>query len=130
MSTTLFPTSLVGSYPQPDWLIDRAQLSHRLPPRVRATDLWRVASEYLEEAQDDATILAIRAQERAGLEHPRHRKVLHIRGVDLIKRAVAPCELRTAVMRPVRLRRTTLSIRTGLSARASTRHQSHQKSHW
>ena len=43
MSTTLFPTSLVGSYPQPDWLIDRAQLSHRLPPRVRATDLWRVA---------------------------------------------------------------------------------------
>jgi 5-methyltetrahydropteroyltriglutamate--homocysteine methyltransferase len=58
----------VGSYPQPDWLIDRAQLSHRLPPRVRATDLWRVAPEFLEEAQDDATILAIRAQERAGLD--------------------------------------------------------------
>jgi 5-methyltetrahydropteroyltriglutamate--homocysteine methyltransferase len=68
MSKTLFPTSLVGSYPQPDWLIDRAQLSHRLPPRVRATDLWRVAPEFLEEAQDDATILAIRAQERAGLD--------------------------------------------------------------
>ncbi len=68
MSTTLLPTSLVGSYPQPDWLIDRAQLSHRLPPRVRATDLWRVAPEFLEEAQDDATILAIRAQERAGLD--------------------------------------------------------------
>src|SRR6202046_4322523 len=68
MNSTLLPTSLVGSYPQPDWLIDRAQLSHRLPPRVRATDLWRVAPEFLEEAQDDATILAIRAQERAGLD--------------------------------------------------------------
>ena len=68
MSTNLLPTSLVGSYPQPDWLIDRAQLSHRLPPRVRATDLWRVAPEFLEQAQDDATILAIRAQERAGLD--------------------------------------------------------------
>jgi len=68
MSKKLFPTSLVGSYPQPDWLIDRAQLSHRLPPRVRATDLWRVAPEFLEEAQDDATILAIRDQERAGLD--------------------------------------------------------------
>jgi 5-methyltetrahydropteroyltriglutamate--homocysteine methyltransferase len=68
MNSTLFPTSLVGSYPQPDWLIDRAQLSHRLPPRVRATDLWRIAPEFLEQAQDDATILAIRAQERAGLD--------------------------------------------------------------
>src|SRR6202044_97615 len=68
MSSTLLPTSLVGSYPQPDWLIDRAQLSHRLPPRVRATDLWRVAPEFLEQAQDDATILAIRTQERAGLD--------------------------------------------------------------
>jgi 5-methyltetrahydropteroyltriglutamate--homocysteine methyltransferase len=68
MKSTLFPTSLVGSYPQPDWLIDRAQLSHRLPPRVRATDLWRIAPEFLEQAQDDATILAIRAQEEAGLD--------------------------------------------------------------
>jgi 5-methyltetrahydropteroyltriglutamate--homocysteine methyltransferase len=68
MNFTLLPTSLVGSYPQPDWLIDRAQLSHRLPPRVRATDLWRLAPEFLEQAQDDATILAIRAQERAGLD--------------------------------------------------------------
>ena len=68
MNSTLLPTSLVGSYPQPDWLIDRAQLSHRLPPRVRATDLWRVAPEFLEQAQDDATILAIRAQESAGLD--------------------------------------------------------------
>src|SRR6202044_3199001 len=68
MSSTLLPTSLVGCYPQPDWLIDRTQISHRLPPRVRATDLWRVAPEFLEQAQDDATILAIRAQERAGLD--------------------------------------------------------------
>jgi 5-methyltetrahydropteroyltriglutamate--homocysteine methyltransferase len=64
----LFPTSLVGSYAQPDWLIDRAKLAGRFPPRVRATELWRIAPEWLEEAQDDATILAIRDQERAGLD--------------------------------------------------------------
>src|SRR5512138_3570665 len=64
----LFPTSLVGSYPQPDWLIDRERLRHRFPPRVRAKELWRVAPEYLEQAQNDATELAIRAQERAGLD--------------------------------------------------------------
>ncbi|MQA12357.1 MAG: 5-methyltetrahydropteroyltriglutamate--homocysteine methyltransferase [Pseudonocardiaceae bacterium] len=68
MTTTLFPTSLVGSYPQPDWLIDRQKLAGRFPPRVRARELWRVNSEYLAEAQDDATLLAIRAQERAGLD--------------------------------------------------------------
>jgi 5-methyltetrahydropteroyltriglutamate--homocysteine methyltransferase len=59
---------MVGSYPQPDWLIDRAKLSHRLPPRVRARELWRVAPEWLEQAQDDATLLAIRDQELAGLD--------------------------------------------------------------
>ena len=64
----LFPTSLVGSYPQPDWLIDRERLRHRFPPRVRARELWRVNPAYLGEAQDDATRLAIRAQERAGLD--------------------------------------------------------------
>jgi 5-methyltetrahydropteroyltriglutamate--homocysteine methyltransferase len=64
----LFPTSLVGSYPQPDWLIDRARLAGRFPPRVRARELWRVAPEYLAEAQHDATLLAIRAQEQAGLD--------------------------------------------------------------
>jgi 5-methyltetrahydropteroyltriglutamate--homocysteine methyltransferase len=62
----LLPTSLVGSYPQPDWLIDRARLSKQVP-RVRA-DLWLVAPDRLEGAQDDATILAIRDQERAGLD--------------------------------------------------------------
>src|SRR5579863_168305 len=65
---TLIPTSLVGSYPQPEWLIDRAKLGHRMPPRTRAAELWRVAPEFLEQAQDDATILAIRAQEVAGLD--------------------------------------------------------------
>lgn len=65
---TLLPTSLVGSYPQPDWLIDREKLGHQMPPRVRATSLWRVAPQWLEHAQDDATILVIRAQERAGLD--------------------------------------------------------------
>ena len=64
----LFPTTLVGSYPQPEWLIDRAKLAGRFPPRVRARELWRVAEPLLAEAQDDATLLAIRAQEDAGLD--------------------------------------------------------------
>src|SRR5258705_1553672 len=64
----LFPTTLVGSYPQPDWLIDRKKLAGRFPPRVRARELWRVAEPYLAEAQDDATVLAIQAQEAAGLD--------------------------------------------------------------
>src|SRR6478736_3587100 len=62
------PTSLVGSYAQPDWLIDRERLRQRFPPRVRAQELWRVDPQYLEQAQDDATVLAIRDQERAGLD--------------------------------------------------------------
>lgn len=66
--STVLPTTLVGSYPQPDWLIDRAKLANRFPPRVRAKELWRVAPEWLEQAQDDATIIAIREQERAGLD--------------------------------------------------------------
>jgi 5-methyltetrahydropteroyltriglutamate--homocysteine methyltransferase len=65
---TLIPTSLVGSYPQPEWLIDRQKLGHRMPPRTRAAELWRVAPEFLEQAQDDATLLTIRAQELAGLD--------------------------------------------------------------
>jgi 5-methyltetrahydropteroyltriglutamate--homocysteine methyltransferase len=65
---TLLPTSLVGSYAQPDWLIDRKKLAGRFPPRVRAKELWRVAPEFLDQAQDDATLLAIRDQERAGLD--------------------------------------------------------------
>src|SRR5262249_53416320 len=65
---TILPTTLVGSYPQPDWLIDRAKLAGRFPPRVRAKELWRIAPEWLEQAQDDATLLAIRDQERAGID--------------------------------------------------------------
>ena len=72
MATTsshpILPTSLVGSYAQPEWLIDRAKLAGRFPPRVRAKELWRIEPEHLEEAQDDATVLAIRAQEEAGLD--------------------------------------------------------------
>ena len=64
----LFPTTLVGSYPQPEWLIDRKKLAGRFPPRVRAKELWRIAEPYLTQAQDDATILAIKAQEEAGLD--------------------------------------------------------------
>jgi 5-methyltetrahydropteroyltriglutamate--homocysteine methyltransferase len=64
----LFPTTIVGSYPQPDWLIDREKLAGRFPPRVRAKELWRVAEPYLQQAMDDATVLAIRAQEAAGLD--------------------------------------------------------------
>lgn len=64
----LFPTTLVGSYPQPEWLIDRTRLAGRFPPRVRARELWRVAEPWLAQAQDDATVLAIRAQEAAGLD--------------------------------------------------------------
>jgi len=64
----LFPTTIVGSYPQPDWLIDRQKLAGRFPPRVRAKELWRVAEPHLQQAMDDATVLAIRAQEEAGLD--------------------------------------------------------------
>ena len=64
----LFPTTLVGSYPQPEWLIDRAKLAGRFPPRTRAKELWRIPEAYLEEAQKDATLIAIRAQEQAGLD--------------------------------------------------------------
>jgi 5-methyltetrahydropteroyltriglutamate--homocysteine methyltransferase len=64
----LLPTSLVGSYCQPEWLIDRAKLAGRFPPRTRAAELWRIPPEHLEEAQNDATLVAIREQEEAGLD--------------------------------------------------------------
>jgi len=64
----LLPTTLVGSMPQPEWLIDRQKLAGRFPPRVRAKELWRIPEPYLAEAQDDATILSIRAQEAAGID--------------------------------------------------------------
>lgn len=68
MSTKLFPCTIVGSYAQPDWLIDKEKLAGRFPPRVRAKELWRIDEKYLQEAQDDATMLAILDQENAGLD--------------------------------------------------------------
>jgi len=64
----LITTTVVGSYPQPDWLIDREKLRTRLPPRVRSAELWRIEDPYLEDAQDDATLLAIHDMERAGID--------------------------------------------------------------
>src|ERR671916_442449 len=61
-------TTVIGSYPQPDWLVDREKLRGSLPPRVRARELWRVEEPHLAQAQDDATALAIAEQERAGLD--------------------------------------------------------------
>jgi 5-methyltetrahydropteroyltriglutamate--homocysteine methyltransferase len=68
LNLPLLATTVVGSYPQPEWLIDREQLLARLPPRVRARDLWRIAEPLLEEAQDDATLVAIHDMERAGID--------------------------------------------------------------
>lgn len=68
MTEKILPTTVVGSYVQPDWLVDRDNLRGRLPPRVRAREIWRVAPEFLEEARNDATLLAIRDQERAGVD--------------------------------------------------------------
>ena len=96
----LLPTTLVGSYAQPDWLIDREKLRQRFPPRVRAKELWRVAPEWLEQAQDDATLLAIRDQERAGLdivtdgemrrESYSNRFATALDGVDIVTPGIVP----------------------------------------
>jgi 5-methyltetrahydropteroyltriglutamate--homocysteine methyltransferase len=66
--THLIPTTVVGSYPQPEWLVDRSALEHHGVPRVSARDIWRIPEAWLEQAQDDATILAIRDMERAGID--------------------------------------------------------------
>ncbi len=96
----LLPTTLVGSYPQPDWLIDRKRLAERLPPRVRVLELWRVPPEWLEQAQEDATLIAIRDQERAGIdiitdgeirrESYSNRFATALEGVDLENPGSAP----------------------------------------
>ena len=96
----LLPTTLVGSYPQPDWLIDREKLSLRAPPRIRAQELWRVGSEFLEQAQNDATLLAIRDQEAAGIdivsdgemrrESYSNRFATALEGVDAENPAIVP----------------------------------------
>ena len=68
MSMHILPTSVVGSYPQPEWLIDRERLGERSPPRVRARELWRIDARWLDQARDDATRLAIRDMEVAGID--------------------------------------------------------------
>jgi 5-methyltetrahydropteroyltriglutamate--homocysteine methyltransferase len=68
MLETVLPTTVVGSYPQPDWLVDRAMMKDNIVPRVRLREMWRVPEPYLEQAQDDATLLAIRDMERAGID--------------------------------------------------------------
>jgi 5-methyltetrahydropteroyltriglutamate--homocysteine methyltransferase len=95
----LFPTTLVGSFPQPDWLIDRQRLTEEIPPRVRAKQLWRIDEAFLKEAQDDATRLAIRAQEEAGIdivtdgeirrESYSNRFATALEGIDLEKHGIA-----------------------------------------
>ena len=92
-------TTVVGSYPQPPWLIDRERLGERLPPRVRAQELWRVEEPFLEEAQDDATRLAVSDMERAGIdvitdgemrrESYSNRFATALEGVDLDEPGVA-----------------------------------------
>src|SRR6185312_1156353 len=67
MAETLLQTTVVGSYPQPDWLVNRDMLS-KVVPRTRMKEIWRVPEPYLQQAQDDATLLAIRDMERAGLD--------------------------------------------------------------
>jgi len=68
MPAQLLPTTVVGSYPQPEWLVDHNVLKSQTVPRVRVKEMWRVADAYLEQAQDDATLIAIRDMERAGID--------------------------------------------------------------
>jgi 5-methyltetrahydropteroyltriglutamate--homocysteine methyltransferase len=113
----LFPTTVVGSYPQPDWLVDRAALQHHGVPRARARDIWRVPETILEPAQDDATILAIREMERAGVdivtdgeirrESYSNRFALALEGID----AANPGELRSANGRVTKVPRVVGKIR-------------------
>jgi 5-methyltetrahydropteroyltriglutamate--homocysteine methyltransferase len=96
----ILPTTVVGSYPQPDWLIDRAKLGMRAPPRVRAQELWQIDPQWLEQAQDDATLLAIRDQELAGVdiitdgemrrESYSNRFATALEGIDIENPAVVP----------------------------------------
>ena len=123
--THLLPTTVVGSYPQPEWLVDRATLHRHGVPRARARDMWLVPEALLERAQDDATILAIRDMERAGIdivtdgeirrESYSNRFALALQGVD----AETPGELRSAGGRVTRVPRVVGPIRrvTGVETR-------------
>ncbi len=68
LKSKLIPTTVVGSYPQPDWLVNRENLRGRAPPRIEAPEIWRVQEEFLEQAQDDATLVAIQGMEAAGID--------------------------------------------------------------
>jgi 5-methyltetrahydropteroyltriglutamate--homocysteine methyltransferase len=113
----LLPTTVVGSYPQPDWLVDRAALHQHGVPRAHASDMWRVPDAFLRQAQDDATILAIRAMERAGIdivtdgeirrESYSNRFALALDGVD----AATPGELRSHTGRVTKVPRVVGPIR-------------------
>src|SRR5881394_1717769 len=99
LPTHLLPTTVVGSYPQPDWLVDRAMLS-KVVPRTRMSELWRIKEPHLVQAQDDATILAIRDMERAGIdiitdgevrrESYSNRFATALSGIDLDNPAAVP----------------------------------------
>ena len=98
MPAPLLPTTVVGSYPQPDWLVDHAVLKAQTVPRVRLKQIWRVPEPYLEQAQDDATLIAIRDMERAGIdiitdgemrrESYSNRFATALEGIDIDKPAV------------------------------------------
>jgi 5-methyltetrahydropteroyltriglutamate--homocysteine methyltransferase len=130
----VLPTTVVGSYPQPAWLIDRQQLLSRLPPRVRTRDVWRIPEPLLEEAQDDATLLAIRDMERAGVdiltdgeirrESYSNRFATALEGIDLDNPATRPSrsgrpDLVPRVVGPIR-RRQAVGVRDVEFLRANT----------
>ena len=95
---TPFSRRSSGSYPQPDWLIDRERLGDRLPPRVRARELWRISEPLLEQAQDDATRLAVSDMERAGVDVDHRRR-------DATGELLQPLRDRALRRRPGRARR-------------------------
>ena len=112
----ILPTTIVGSYPQPDWLIDGERLNHSLPPRVRAETLWRIAEPWLDEAQEAATLMAIRDQEEVGIdiigdgemrrESYSNRLATALSGIDTEKHGTAAQDaafLRRHTKRPVKL---------------------------
>ncbi|HQT78655.1 MAG TPA: 5-methyltetrahydropteroyltriglutamate--homocysteine methyltransferase [Rhodopila sp.] len=115
--TQLLPTTVVGSYPQPDWLVDRTTLHHHGVPRAHAHDIWRVPAPLLEQAQDDATVLAIRDMERAGIdivtdgeirrESYSNRFATALEGID----ADTPAELRSQTGRVTKVPRVVGKIR-------------------
>jgi len=129
----LIPTTVVGSYPQPDWLVDRDALRRRQVPRVHAPELWRAAPAFLEEAQDDATVVAIRDMERAGIdivtdgeirsESYSNRFALSLEGIDADR--PAPIEGRSGTTLVPRIvgkirRRASVEVRDAAFLRRST----------